>query len=110
MAILQVSIRAFFPPYLILYILQFILMPLIARPNVLSTLLGNTLYLLALGYWTIITFLGYNALHFLHHTEFLLSPMVVWALLWLICCVGGINLPEKVGVVVMFAGVERLGR
>jgi hypothetical protein len=47
-----------------------------------SLLLSNSLYLLGLNYYFIITFLGYNALPFLHHTELLLVPVAVTAILW----------------------------
>lgn len=58
--ILQVSIRAFLPVWLFLYVLQFLLMPLIARDYWVSNFFGNTMYLLALSYYFVITFLGYN--------------------------------------------------
>lgn len=75
--------------------------------NALSTFFGNTLYLAAFGYWTIITFLGYNALSFLHHTELLLSPMALWLFVWAFTVVGGINLPNW-GAGWMLAGVRKL--
>lgn len=43
-----------------LYVLQFLLMPLIAQDYWVSNFFGNTLYLLALSYYFTITFLGYN--------------------------------------------------
>lgn len=48
----------------------------------ISTLLGNTLYLVALNYYFIITFMGYNALPFLNHTHLLLAPIAVCTILW----------------------------
>jgi UNC-50 family len=101
----DVSIRAFFPPYVLLYILQFLLMPGIDHENRVSAFFANLLYLAAGIYWTLITFLGYNALHFLHHTQFLLSPMVAWSIVWLVCTILGVNL-EKWGVKLMFLGVR----
>ncbi|TID14439.1 putative integral membrane protein [Venturia nashicola] len=78
----DVAIRAFFPVWVFLYVLQFLLMPVVAKEYWLSLLLGNSLYLLAFGYYTIITFLGYNALPFLAHTELLLFPTGVFTILW----------------------------
>ena len=101
----DVSIRAFFPPYVFLYIIQFILMPGIDHTNRVSAFCANLLYLAAGIYWTLITFLGYNSLHFLHHTQFLLSPMVAWIITWLVCTILGVNL-EKIGVRLMFLGVK----
>ncbi|KAJ5772073.1 hypothetical protein N7520_002602 [Penicillium odoratum] len=87
----DVSNRAFFPLYLHLYVVQFLLLPLLTRSpsNFLATFLGNTLYLSALIYYTYITFLGYNALPFLHNTELLLIPILVFAIMWLISLIAG---------------------
>jgi hypothetical protein len=56
----DVAIRAFFPVWVFLYVVQFVLMPVIARQYWASLFVGNSLYLLAGGYYTVITFLGYN--------------------------------------------------
>ncbi|KAL9625547.1 MAG: hypothetical protein Q9160_000258 [Pyrenula sp. 1 TL-2023] len=102
----DVSIRAFFPLFTLLHILQFLLMPLLRHPSSwASTLAGNTLYLAAFSYWTIVTFLGYHALHFLEHTELLLSPMLVWVVAWVVCAVGKVNLVDW-GARAMFVGVR----
>ena len=54
------SIRAFLPLWVFLYVLQFLFMPLIARDYWVSNFFGNSMYLLALSYYFVITFLGYN--------------------------------------------------
>ena len=54
------SIRAFLPIWTFLYVLQFLLMPLIAPDYWVSNFFGNTMYLMALAYYFVITFLGYN--------------------------------------------------
>lgn len=100
----DVSIRAFFPVWVFLYVVQFLLMPLISRDYWVSELFGNSLYLAAFGYYFVITFLGYNALPFLHHTELLLSPIVVAGVLWIISLFG-FNLPQYLAPV-LWAGVQ----
>lgn len=86
----QVSNRAFFPLYLHLYVVQFLLLPLLTRSgNFLAAFLGNTLYLSAFIYYTYITFLGYNSLPFLHNTEMLLLPILGFAVLWLVSLIAG---------------------
>lgn len=50
--------------------------------------MSNTLYVFALTYYFIITFLGYNALPFLHHTELLLVPCAIITILWFISLFG----------------------
>jgi hypothetical protein len=57
----QVSIRAYLPIWTFLYILQFLFLPIIAPDfSAVSNFFGNTMYLVALSYYFIITFLGYN--------------------------------------------------
>jgi hypothetical protein len=84
-------------------VLQFLFMPLIARDYWVSNFFGNTMYLLAFGYYFVITFLGYNGMHkkpiytncsplliatqalpFLSRTEVLLAPIPVLVILWFI--------------------------
>lgn len=91
----DVAIRAFFPMWVLLYVVQFILGPLITSDYWISLFVGNTLYLAALGYYTVICFLGYNALPFLHHTELLLSPTFVYAVLWF-TSLFGFNIPKHI--------------
>jgi UNC-50 family len=102
----DVGIRAFFPVYVLLYVIQFILMPALARHNPVSTFFANTLYLVAHTYWTVIIFLGYNVLPFLHHTEWLLTPLVAWVVLWVFATVGGWNMAEHAGKW-LFWGVKK---
>ncbi|EMC99962.1 hypothetical protein BAUCODRAFT_145293 [Baudoinia panamericana UAMH 10762] len=80
----DVAIRAFLPVWVFLYVLQFLLMPLIAQDYWVSNFFGNTMYLVALSYYFVITFLGYNALPFLSRTEVLLAPVPVLVVIWLI--------------------------
>ncbi|GAB7357300.1 hypothetical protein MBLNU459_g8266t1 [Dothideomycetes sp. NU459] len=100
----DVSIRAFFPVWVFLYVVQFLLMPVIARDYWLSLFVGNSLYLVAFGYYFVISFLGYNALPFLHHTELLLSPVAILAILWL-ASLFGLNLPKHFAPV-LWAGAN----
>lgn len=100
----DVTTRAFFPPYVLLYIIQYILMPAIDHKNTASVFVANTLYLVAGVYWSLITFLGFNSLHFLHHTQLLLAPVGVVGIGWIVCTVSGVNL-TKWGIGWLFWGV-----
>ncbi|KAK2855567.1 hypothetical protein FQN49_005064 [Arthroderma sp. PD_2] len=100
----DVSNRAFFTLYLHLYILQFILLPVLTRgtdtsPSFLATILGNTLYLSAFTYYTYISFLGYSNLPFLYHTELLLLPIVVMGILWFVSLILGWGIVRQGGAV-----------
>ncbi|KAF2008201.1 UNC-50 [Amniculicola lignicola CBS 123094] len=100
----DVAIRAFVPVWVFLYFVQFVLMPVVATKHWVSLLVGNSLYLVALNYYFIITFLGYNALPFLHHTELLLAPIAVCTILWF-ASLFGMNLPKHLAPV-LWAGAK----
>ncbi|ODV83496.1 hypothetical protein CANARDRAFT_177651 [[Candida] arabinofermentans NRRL YB-2248] len=74
-----------------LYLIQFFLLPLLRLNNWISCLIGNTLYLASLSYYFVITFYGYNMLPFLTRTEFLLVPIPIFAIFWLILTLSGFN-------------------
>lgn len=88
--------------------MQFLLLPLLTLnpTNFFAVFVGNTLYLSALTYYTYITFLGYNALPFLHNTELLLLPIAVFAVLWLVSLIArwGVIMPGH-AVEGLFLGV-----
>ncbi|XP_071495345.1 protein unc-50 homolog [Diadema antillarum] len=72
-------------------------MPLIDRDWFFSTLLGNTLWLIALGYYIYITFLGYSALPFLRRTVALLyPPFLTLFCLYLLSVILGWNISRSV--------------
>lgn len=75
----DVHCNAFFPLLLILHVVQLFLIGIVNHENFLSTLLGNTLWLVALCYYFYITFLGYAALPFLNKTTVVLflCPIVL---------------------------------
>ncbi|XP_041462887.1 protein unc-50 homolog [Lytechinus variegatus] len=74
----DVHLNAFFPILIILHVFQLILyMPIINRDSFLSTFFGDTLWVIAIGYYIYITFLGYSALPFLKRTVVLLYPPCV---------------------------------
>ncbi|KAK2757877.1 hypothetical protein FQN54_004283 [Arachnomyces sp. PD_36] len=105
----DVSNRAFFPLYLHLFVVQFLLLPILTRhpSNFLATFLGNTLYLSAATYYAYITFLGYNALPFLHHTELLLLPIIIFAILWIVSLIVGWGIVGDGGMVqILFWGIK----
>ncbi|KAF2685689.1 UNC-50 family protein [Lentithecium fluviatile CBS 122367] len=104
----DVAIRAFVPVWLFLYVVQFLCMPLVGTDHWVSLALSNTLYLIALNYYFIITFLGYNALPFLHHTELLLAPIAVTTILWF-ASLFGMNLSKHLAPVFLTGARLRKG-
>ena len=49
-----------------------------------STLLGNSLWLLALSYYIYITFLGYSSLNMLSRTHYFLAPLTLLAVFYIL--------------------------
>ncbi|XP_072039891.1 protein unc-50 homolog B-like [Amphiura filiformis] len=72
----DVHLNAFFPLLIVLHVVQLLLyIPLIDyEDSYPACIFGNTLWLLAIGYYIYITFLGYSALPFLRRTIILLYP------------------------------------
>ncbi|EPS44636.1 hypothetical protein H072_1387 [Dactylellina haptotyla CBS 200.50] len=91
----DVAVRAFFVAFFFLYIVQFFLMPLLSRNWWISLFIGNTLYLVAFSFYCVVTFLGYNALPFLSHTEVILSPIVGFVAIWVVSLFG-INIARNI--------------
>ncbi|KAG0642857.1 UNC-50 family-domain-containing protein [Tuber brumale] len=85
---LEIGVRAFFPVWVFLYVIQFLMMPILTKDYWISIFLGNSLYLIAFSFYCVITFLGYNALPFLHHTEIMLFPIFILVVLWAISLFG----------------------
>ncbi|KAG1694465.1 hypothetical protein DVH05_021273 [Phytophthora capsici] len=73
----DIHCNSFFILFLFLYVLQFLLAPMLASDSFVMLFVGNLLYSLGWGFYTYITFLGYMALPFLHRTEQLLLPLIV---------------------------------
>jgi len=74
----DVHLNAFFPILVILHFVQlFVYHPLIERDWFISTMFGNTLWLVALSYYIYITFLGYSSLNILKRTNYFLAPLTI---------------------------------
>lgn len=58
----DVHCNAFLVIWGVLYVGQFLLLPLLRLSSVVSVILGNSLYVGAIGYYFVITLYGYNAL------------------------------------------------
>ncbi|KAK9837961.1 hypothetical protein WJX74_008582 [Apatococcus lobatus] len=70
----DVHCNSYFPLFILLYVLQFFLSPLLLWRNFLSASLSIALYVVAFVYYHYLSFLGYNSLPFLEHTQVFLWP------------------------------------
>ncbi|PRT52674.1 Protein GMH1 [Wickerhamiella sorbophila] len=89
----DVHCNAFLIIYVLLYVVQFVLLPIIDRDNWTCMFLGNTLYLVALSQYFVVTFVGYSYVPFLQHTDYLLSPIVGLAVVYVVCLFG-VSIPR----------------
>lgn len=87
----DVHCNSYFPLFVVLYVLQYFLSPLLLAHGFLSTLLSNMLYFVALSYYHYLNFLGYDVLPFLERTTFFLYPICVLVILFPICLLAGFN-------------------
>lgn len=66
----DIHCNSFLIIWCVLYVLQFILLPLIRiKKSIFALILGNTLYFGAIGYYFVITFYGFNSLPFINNSN-----------------------------------------
>ncbi|CAO1379552.1 unnamed protein product [Diamesa hyperborea] len=91
----DVHINAFFPPLVILHFIQLIFYKvLFSQEWFLARFMGNTLWLLSIGYYIYITFLGYNCISLLKKskTKLILAVLPIVFLMYIVTIAIGWNL------------------
>jgi len=92
----DVHCNAFFPLFMLVYVVQYMLVPFLLRSGFFSRLLSNLLYTVALSYYCYVMFLGYDILPFLQHTVCFLYPVALIAAGALLCSIVGVNFTQVV--------------
>ncbi|XP_031839985.1 unc50 RNA binding protein [Nomia melanderi] len=93
----DVHLNAFFPPLVILHIVQlFLYNGLINYDTFSSRFFGNTIWLIAVGYYIYITFLGYTSIEILHNPHVILSALPITLLIYIMTLCAGINISHLV--------------
>ncbi|KAL6760234.1 UNC-50 family protein [Haematococcus lacustris] len=87
----DVHCNSYLPLFLVLYVLQFFLSPILLARSLLGNLLACLLYALALSYYHYMSFLGYSALPFLERTEVFLWPIALILVAMPFALVSGFN-------------------
>lgn len=90
----DVHCNAFLIIWVLLYFLQFVLLPLIKLHRWIGLFVGNTLYCVAFGHYFILTFYGYSQLPYLKSINFILFPALAFAVLYILSLLG-IDLSTK---------------
>lgn len=84
---------AFLIVWVLLYLVQFVLLPLIRLHKWISLLIGNTLYAIAFCHYFILTFYGYSQLPFLKNIDFILLPSLLGVAVYVVSLFG-LNLTQ----------------
>ncbi|KAL8541490.1 hypothetical protein ACS0TY_002672 [Phlomoides rotata] len=87
----DVHCSSFFPMFLLLYVVNFFLSPILIAHGFVPVLLSNLLFMAAISYYHYLNFLGYDVLPFLERTTFFLYPIGVIIVLSPILILCGFN-------------------
>uniref|UniRef100_T1JPA1 Uncharacterized protein n=1 Tax=Strigamia maritima TaxID=126957 RepID=T1JPA1_STRMM len=95
----DVHLNAFFPLLVILHVIQVIFFDIFSNNSwFFGIFVGNSFWLIAIGYYIYITFLGYSALPILKQTHLLLYPMVLLFIFYVISLFSYLNLCEDLSI------------
>ena len=88
----DVHCNSFFPAFIVLHVLQFLLLPIILNVHhFISSIVSNAIFLLAFGYYHYVTCLGYTALPFINNPRVFLFPIPVLLAAFIIAVLSGFN-------------------
>ncbi|KAL9253384.1 unc-50-like protein [Drosera capensis] len=71
----DVHCNAFFPMFVLLYVVHYFFSPLLVAHGFIPELLSNLLFMVAASYYHYLNLLGYDVLPFLERTTFFLYPI-----------------------------------
>eukprot|EP00934_Nitzschia_sp_Nitz4_P008347 Nitzschia sp. Nitz4//scaffold6_size259037//205874//206774//NITZ4_001109-RA/size259037-augustus-gene-0.303-mRNA-1//1//CDS//3329556998//8337//frame0 len=84
----DIHCNAFFPVFVLLYGVQFFLLPLVLGQSLVALVVSNTMYAAGFAWYWYITHLGYRALPFLCQTEVFLFPIAAVAIVFALNLIG----------------------
>lgn len=90
----DVHCNAFFPLFLLTYVVQYFLLPVVYSldGSLFACILANLLHTAAVTYYCYVVSLGYNTLPFLERAEVFMIPSVVFAIVALLLTISRTNL------------------
>lgn len=89
----DVHCNAFFPLFLLTYVVQYFLLPVLySSESLVSCVASNLLHTAAVTYYCYVVSLGYNTLPFLERAEVFMIPSVVLAIVALVLTISRTNL------------------
>eukprot|EP00301_Raphidiophrys_heterophryoidea_P025564 c8612_g1_i1.p1 GENE.c8612_g1_i1~~c8612_g1_i1.p1 ORF type:complete len:181 (-),score=36.46 c8612_g1_i1:107-649(-) len=87
--------NAFFPLFILLYVVQYFAAPILLQPNLVSCIAANIMYTIAFTAYYYIIFISYSEIRFLSHTEVFLYPIGLSILVFFVCSLLRINLTRS---------------
>ncbi|CAN6482370.1 unnamed protein product [Victoria cruziana] len=87
----DVHCNSFFPMFILLYVIQYFVSPLLVAHGFIPVLLSNLVFMVAFCYYHYLNFLGYDVLPFLDKTTFFLYPIGVIIILSPLMILSGFN-------------------
>lgn len=87
----DIHTNAYFPTFLLLGVLQYLMLPFLMGTSIFAALVSNTLYLVGATAYCYITHLGYRSMPFLDHTQVFLYPVFAFMVLWLLFALLHVN-------------------
>ncbi|KAI4367598.1 hypothetical protein MLD38_023319 [Melastoma candidum] len=84
----DVHCNSFFPMFVLLYVIQYFLSPILVAHGFFPVLLSNLLFMVAASYYHYLNFLGYDVLPFLERTTLFLYPIgaiIVLSPIFMLC-------------------------
>eukprot|EP00667_Euglena_gracilis_P022339 EG_transcript_24827 len=87
----DIHCNAFFPLFLMLYVVQYMLLPVLLTSAFVPRILANALYSAAFAYYFYITFVGFLELPILRNQEYFLYPIGAVVVLFILSTVLPVN-------------------
>ncbi|XP_042391417.1 protein unc-50 homolog isoform X2 [Zingiber officinale] len=87
----DVHCNSFFPAFIMLYVLQYFISPLLVVHGFFPMLVSNLLFMVSISYYHYLNFLGYDVLPFLDKTTFFLYPIGLVIILSPLMILSGFN-------------------
>ncbi|XP_065036729.1 uncharacterized protein LOC135672119 isoform X2 [Musa acuminata AAA Group] len=87
----DVHCNSFFPAFVLLYVIQYFVSPLLVAHGFFPMLVSNLLFMVAISYYHYLNFLGYDVLPFLDKTTFFLYPIGLVIILSPLMILSGFN-------------------
>ena len=95
----DIHCNAFLPIYVTLYVLQYLLLPLLMRPGFVPRVAANALYAAAFSAYHYLTFLGYSELPSLDKCEVFVYPIALVLLAFVLSLPLGVNCTQLVAYI-----------